>query len=203
MPRKKVPYDGPIYYTTFQVAKFLGVSLPTVVNWVKSGKLRAHKTPGGHRRIGHTDILVFARTHEYPVSPDFAAAAVTNRVLVVDDERDFAELVGEFLHLKGHFEVEVADSGFCAGFAVARFKPDLIVMDLMMPDMDGFQVHDMLRADPHTHHIPVIACTAYRDPDVQSRIEQQGFDGFLEKPLKLDALLNLVQQTLLVSADAP
>ena len=51
MARKKSSYDGPVYYTTYQVAKFLGVSLPTVVNWVNNGLLAAHRTPGGHRRI--------------------------------------------------------------------------------------------------------------------------------------------------------
>lgn len=196
MGRKKGSYGGPVYYTTFQVAKFLGVSLPTVVNWVNSGLLRAHRTPGGHRRIAHTDVLAFARANDYPVSREFAESVSVNRVLVVDDERDFAELVREFLQLKGGYEVEIANSGFQAGFTVARFKPDLIVMDLMMPDMDGFQVHDVLKADPDTHHIPVIACTAYRDPDIEGRINRQGFDGFLEKPLKLDALLSLVQNTL-------
>lgn len=203
MARKKGSYDRPVYYTTFQVAKVLGVSLPTVVNWVNSGRLKAHRTPGGHRRIAHTDVLAFARDNDYPVSREFADALAVNRVLVVDDERDFAELVREFLQLKGGYEVEVAHSGFHAGFTVARFKPDLIVMDIMMPDMDGFQVHDVLKADPDTRHIPVVACTAYRDPDVEVRIQRQGFDGFLEKPLKLDALLTMVRETLALHPRGP
>jgi two-component system cell cycle response regulator DivK len=65
-----------------------------------------------------------------------------------------------------------------------------------MPDMDGFEVHRMLREDPETRHIPVIACTAYRDPDVDRRILEQAFDGFVEKPLKLDSLLSVVQDKL-------
>ena len=76
--------------------------------------------------------------------------------------------------------MEVADSGFQAGFTVARFKPDLILMDLMMPDMDGFEVHRTLREDPDTRHVPVIACTAYRDPDVDRRIREERFDGSAE-----------------------
>jgi excisionase family DNA binding protein len=196
MARKKNPIDGPVYYTTYQVAKFLGVSLPTVVNWVNSGLLHAHRTPGGHRRIPHNDVLAFARENDYPIAPDLQAAGGKKRVLIVDDERDFSDMVREYLRVKGDFEVEVADSGFQAGFTVARFKPDLILMDLMMPDMDGFEVHRMLQDDPETKHVPVIACTAYRDPEVDERIDRESFDGLIEKPLKLEGLLALVREKL-------
>ena len=71
MARRKSNFSGPTYYTTYQVAKHLGVSLPTVVNWVNSGLLAAHRTPGGHRRIARNDIIAFAREHNYPLSREF------------------------------------------------------------------------------------------------------------------------------------
>jgi excisionase family DNA binding protein len=196
MARRKSSYDGSVYYTTFQVAKFLGVSLPTVVNWVNGGLLAAHRTPGGHRRIAHTDIIAFARDNKYPISPDFIAGNGRKRVLVVDDERDFADTVREYLNVKGGFEVEVAESGFQAGFVVASFKPDLILMDLMMPDMDGFEVYRILQSEPQTRHIPVIACTGYRDPAIDTRVREEGFDGLIEKPLNLEALHSMVKEWL-------
>jgi excisionase family DNA binding protein len=202
MARRKSTLEGPTYYTTYQVAKFLGVSLPTVVNWVKSGHLRAHRTPGGHRRIAHTDVVSFAQQNHYPLHELAAPPAKRRKVLVVDDEPDFAHVVKEYLALKGGLEVEVAESGFQAGYTVARFRPDLILLDLMMPDMDGFEVHRMLRADPETHRVPVIACTAYRDPVVDGRLREQPFDGFIEKPLELEALLRIVQAHL-QRADTP
>lgn len=193
MGRKQDSHEKATYYTTFQVAKFLGVSLPTVVNWIDAGRLEAHRTPGGHRRIAHNALVAFARSHAYPLSRDFVDAHAANKVLVVDDERDFAELVREYLELKAGYTVEMAHSGFHAGFAVARFKPDLILMDIMMPDMDGFQVLELLRSDPETRHIPVLACTAYRDPEVEARIQDIGFDGFIEKPLRLEALVSMIR----------
>ncbi len=198
MPRRKNQLAGPTYYTTYQVAKYLGVSLPTVVNWVNSGLLVAHRTPGGHRRIARNDLLSFARENDYPLSRDFLEQSVgsSKKVLVVDDEADFSDMVRDYLVLKGGFEVEVAQSGFQAGYTVARFKPDIVLMDILMPDMDGFEVHRRLRGDPETRHIPVIACTAYRDPAVDARIQEVKFDGFVEKPLKLDALLELLKHHL-------
>jgi len=193
MARRKKTYNGPVYYTTYQVAKYLGVSLPTVVNWVNSGLLAAHRTPGGHRRIAHNDIIAFARQNSYPIARELLEAGGGNkRVLIVDDETDFSDMVRDYLTLKGGLEVEVADSGFQAGFTVARFRPDVILMDLMMPDMDGFEVTRMLRADPDTRHIPVIACTAYRDVEVERKIAAEKFDGFVEKPLKLNVLLEMI-----------
>lgn len=197
MARKKTSVQGPVYYTTYQVAKFLGVSLPTVVNWVNSGLLRAHRTPGGHRRIAHNDVIAFARANDYPIAAELSVKGSSRKkVLVVDDERDFSDLVREYLRMKGDLEVEVADSGFQAGFTVARFKPDLILMDLMMPDMDGFEVHRTLREDPETRHIPVVACTAYRDQEVDRRLRDEPFDGFIEKPLQLETLLTLIRERL-------
>src|SRR4029079_5256283 len=90
MPRRKNQYDGPTYYTTYQVAKYLGVSLPTVVNWVNSGLLAAHRPPRAHRRIARNDIITFARDNDYPLSREFLEAGSGRRkVLIVDDEQDF------------------------------------------------------------------------------------------------------------------
>ena len=123
------------------------------------------------------------------------------RVLIVDDEADFSDMVREYLKVRGELDVEVADSGFQAGFTVAKFKPDLILMDLMMPHMDGFEVHRTLQEDPETQHVPVIACTAYRDPEIDRRIREERFDGFIEKPLKLDTLLDLIRERLGLAAE--
>lgn len=201
MPRKKSSVDGPVYYTTYQVAKMLGVSLPTVVNWVNSGLLSAHRTPGGHRRIARNDIIAFARAQDYPLSKELIGDdAGAQRVLIVDDEEDFAAMIRDYLTLKGGFEVEVANSGFAAGLTVVRFRPQIILLDLMMPDMDGFEVHRTLREDDDTKHIPVLACTAYRDPVVDARVAEERFDGFIEKPIKLDHLLAIVREKLGMTA---
>jgi excisionase family DNA binding protein len=201
MARKRQESAGPNYYTTFQVAKFLGVSPPTVVNWVNSGLLTAHRTPGGHRRMRSEDVVVFARAYNYPVPASMAQAVAepqpaARRVMIVDDERDFAQTVADYLELKGGFAVEIADSGFAAGLMMARFRPTVVLMDILMPDMDGFEVLRRLRADPETSHVPVIACTAYRDAAVEERARNEGFDGYLEKPLRFDRLLEVVESAM-------
>jgi len=193
MARRKTGLQGPQYFTTFQVAKLLGVSPPAVVNWVNQDLLRAHRTPGGHRRIAQDELVRFAQEHHYPLPPELQSPAPDQlRVLVVDDEEDFCEMVREYLTIKGGFHVEVATSGFAAGLTVARFQPHIILMDIMMPDMDGFEVLHKLRSEDATASIPVIACTAFRDPLIEKRIAAESFAGFIQKPLKLDELLDVV-----------
>ncbi|TVQ90966.1 MAG: response regulator [Deltaproteobacteria bacterium] len=183
----------PKFYTTHQVSKLLGVSIPTVCNWTDSGELKAHRTPGGHRRIGHESLVHFVEQRGLDISlgPEDARA----RILIVDDERDFSEMLRDYLQIKG-YDVEIAESGFQAGMTVARFRPDLILMDIMMPEMNGFEVHRVLRSEPQTRDIPVIACTAYRDADVDARVVKERFEGFIEKPIKMSQLLLLIQRTL-------
>ncbi len=201
MGRKKQEKIGLTFFTTFQVAKFLGVSPPTVVNWVNSGLLSAHRTPGGHRRLRLEDVVAFARAYNYPVphqltgAPDSAPPSA-RRVLIVDDELDFAQTVADYLQLKGNFEVEIAGSGFAAGVAVARFGPAVVLMDILMPDMDGFEVLRMLRKDAQMKKTPVIACTAFRDAAVEERARAEGFDGYIEKPIKFDRLMEMVEDAL-------
>jgi excisionase family DNA binding protein len=194
MARRKTGIQGPQYFTTFQVAKLLGVSPPAVVNWVNQELLKAHRTPGGHRRIAQHELVRFANEHHYPLPEDLRApsAAADWRVLVVDDEADFCDMVREYLTIRGGFNVEVATSGFGAGLTVARFMPHVILMDIMMPDMDGFEVLQRLRSDPTTRAIPVVACTAFRDPELERRIQSENFDRFVQKPLKLDELLDVI-----------
>jgi excisionase family DNA binding protein len=192
MSRRKSTETQTHFYTTKDVAVMFGVSNTTVVNWVKDGRLSAMKTPGGHRRIPRGEVLAFARENRFPVPRELAPTVQRRRVLVVDDERDFAETVREYL-VANDLEVDVESSGFAAGYHVARYKPDLILLDLLMPELDGFEVHRMLRANPETSHIPVIACTGYRAPEVDVRIAREGFDGFVEKPLKLDDLLTKIR----------
>ncbi len=186
----------PKYYTTFQAAGILGVSLATVVNWTREGLLAAHRTPGGHRRIAEADLLAFARAYNIPVPKEVSdTGAARRRVLVVDDDEDYLGTVRKILELKGGFSVEVARSGFGAGVAVERFRPDAILMDIRMPGMDGFEVTENLKNMRSGRPVPVIGCSAYADEAVRARIDQV-FDRFLSKPLDYDLLLETLEVVL-------
>lgn len=195
MPRKKKAIDAPVFYTTFDIARKLGVSPPTVVNWITNGLLVAHRTPGGHRRIPREELIAFARAQNYPLDLEAAPAppAAQERVLVVDDDVDFCDLLRAYIQSCGPYTVDVAHSGFSAGLLLARQPPDAIIMDIQMPDMNGFEVLHMIRQDPQVSHVPVIACTS-SGREVEEQIRQHSFQGFIRKPFKFDELLTMIAQ---------
>lgn len=174
------------YLTTAQVAKLLMVSPASVRLWISKGWLNAQVTPGGHRRILRRDVENFARDRGLILS-DMQSGT---RVLIVDDEVQFAQYLKEVLERWGEtIEVAVAHSGFEAGYLAHEFSPEVILLDLMMPTLDGFEVCSALKQDPQTRNIRVIAMTGYGSEDNVRRIISLGAERCLSKPFEVEDLL--------------
>ncbi len=183
------------YFTTYEASQFLGVSLPTVVNWIKAGRLKAHRTPGGHRRIAREELAGFIRRHSMPMPPELEEEGSSSRVLVVDDDNHACQIMTDVLERAG-YAVRSVSSGFAAGLAIGQFKPDLVLLDLMMPGMDGFAVVKDLRHQEATSLLPILAVTAMTDDTVKDRVKQAGFDGLVQKPFEFKVLLAAVERAL-------
>lgn len=110
------------------------------------------------------------------------------RMLIVDDEPDNLRLASEFLAYSGA-TVETTESGAKSLELVDVFKPNVIVLDLSMPVIDGWEVQRQLRARPDLNHIPIIALTAMAMPEDAARAQAAGFDGYITKPFRVSSLL--------------
>src|SRR5512143_492272 len=142
------------FYTTFEAARLLGVSLPTVVNWIKARRLKAHRTPGGHRRIAAEDLASFMLRHGMPVPAELTGAAPERRkALVVGAPGPAREGAVRLLAGSG-YATEQASPGFAAGAAAARFEPDVLVLQAEGPD--GGEVLRALRLDRELSEVPVV-----------------------------------------------
>ena len=106
----------------------------------------------------------------------------TWRVLVVEDEYDSVQLVSKVLNYH-QIEVDVAHNGHECMERLDKYEPTLIVTDLAMPGMDGWETLAAIRANPATRHIPVVAMTAYDSVDVAAEAERAGFDAYFPKPV--------------------
>jgi two-component system, cell cycle response regulator DivK len=114
-------------------------------------------------------------------------------VLIVEDNERNMKLVRDLLQFKGFRTLE-ADSA-TEGIALATaHQPDLILMDIQLPDMDGVAALGRLRADPATTDIPVVAVTAFAMKEDEQRLMQAGFDGYLVKPINVRELPEQVRQ---------
>lgn len=172
-------------FTTYQIGRFCAVNITTVMDWVDSGKLRAFKTPGGHRRVLRSDLLEFLQTYGMPVPGELRAA---KRILIVDDEALIIRLVERVARgLDPTPEFETAANGFEAGRKFAAFAPDLVVLDLMLPGLDGFSVCRAMREEgargAGRRGVRILAISGFDTEENKERILGCGADDYLGKPL--------------------
>jgi excisionase family DNA binding protein len=182
-------------YTTFQISRYCGVVTNTVISWINQGKLKGYKTIGGHRRVLHRDLITFLRKNQIPLHPDLVGRK--KKVLVVDDDPAVLRMVVRLLEGIGEpLEIETAVNGFEAGGKVESFQPDLLILDLMLPGIDGFKICKIIRARPSSRHINVIAITGQPLPDFRKRIMDAGADAFFAKPFHVRAMSQKVAELL-------
>jgi len=173
--------------STREAADRLGVSLRTVQLWAEAGVLRAWKTPGGHRRIlnSSVDELLQRRGGE------IARRAPDGRyqVLVVEDEPDFRRLFE--LHLRSWelpLELQSVPSGFDALVRIGASRPDLLITDLRMPGIDGFEMLRALKSSGAISELEVIVVTALTEHTINERGGLPEGVTVLHKPLRFAQL---------------
>jgi excisionase family DNA binding protein len=183
--------DRPL--TTGDVARLCRVSQVAVWKWIKKGKLKAYRFPGGHYRVELGAFRDFVKQNDIPVDVSILQHA-HKRVLIIDDEPSVVEIATRAVQRIGNdVVIATAGDGFEAGLQVATFRPDLLLLDLMMPGMDGFQVCRLVRSNPATAHIKIIIITAYGSHENLQRALQAGANDFVHKPVDLDRLLDKVR----------
>ncbi len=175
MPRRS-------FYTTFEISQICEVNPTTVQNWVKEKKLKAYVTPGGHRRVRREDLAAFMKGFGMPLPRELQG--VPPLILIVDDETEVLEMLTCVL-LGGEESLEVlsAQNGVEALLMIGDRKPDLLILDIMMPGMNGFEVCNKLKASPSTRNIKIVAISGDHERSVREGILSAGADLFFTKPL--------------------
>jgi excisionase family DNA binding protein len=184
-------------FTTFQTAKLCHVSPLSIINWVNAGRLPAFRTPGGHRRIRRDDLIRFMRENGMPLPDELREGSGRPKVLVVDDEASIREVMAEHFTTRGTpYEALAASDGFEAGRLMATFRPDVVLLDLRMPGLDGFQVCRTIKADPETSSTIVVAMTGYFSAETESRILECGAVRCFAKPVEPSTLSAFIDSVL-------
>lgn len=176
-------------YTTFEAARICHVTHHSIKNWIKQGLIKASRTPGGHYRILEEDLDAFRE--KYDMFPQEKGAS-KRRIMVVDDDPDILALMDKILSDEG-FELIKVSNATEAGLKAAQLSPDLILLDFLMPEIDGFQVCKALRDNELTRSTPIMAVTCLTKEQDIERIFDCGADEYLPKPFKADDLLEKVR----------
>jgi excisionase family DNA binding protein len=184
-------------FTTFDAAKLCHVSPLSIINWVNAGRLPAFRTPGGHRRIRKEDLVRFMRDSGIPLPDELREGSGRAKVLIVDDEASIRDVLAEHMTTRSRpFEVMTAADGFEAGRLVATFHPDVVLLDLRMPGIDGFQVCRAIKDDPGSAGAVVIAMTGYHTPETETRVLECGAIRCFAKPLEPAVLSGFIDTVL-------
>jgi CheY-like chemotaxis protein len=171
----------------------LGIGLTLVKNVVElhDGTVEAHS-----RGLGHgsefvvrlpTPVEAGEQPSEQPAPPARDVHAPSQRILIVDDNRDSAESLMSLLQLIGH-DAGVAHDGVQGLDAARSFRPDVVLLDLGLPKLNGFDVARRIREEPWGKTMALVALTGWGGPEEQEKTKRAGFDAHLVKPVHHDAL---------------
>jgi len=180
------------FMTTGAVASACQVSIPTVKRWIREGHLASFQTAGGHYRVTEDELDRFRVSRHIPAASPVAEELP--KVLIIDDDPVALGALADAFTWAGRYKVEVAQDGYEGLIRVGSFRPDVLVLDLRMPGLNGFQVCRRIKADPATRSTRILAVSGYAQGDTTARAFEAGADEFLEKPLEFRRLRSAVDR---------
>ena len=186
-------------YTTHDISRLLQVDPSTVSKWIDRGILLAFRTPGGHRRVRSSDLRTFLIAHQMPVPEELGSQVV--RLLVIDDEKAVLDAMKRaFKPLSNQMEIITTTSGVEALLLVSEQKPHGMLIDLNMPDIDGFEVCRRIRARKQLESVRLITMTARHNQEMVEASLRAGAVACLPKPVDPQQVIELFRVPIALSA---
>lgn len=177
-------------FTTGEAAKICKVSQQTIIRCFDSGQLKGFRVPGSRfRRIPRDVLYKFMKDNGIPTD---ALESGKRKALVVDDDPELVEMIRDVLEGDGRFEVRIANNGFDAGMMVKEYHPDVIVLDVMLPDINGKEVCQRVRSDTAMDDVKILCISGMVEADRISELKAAGANDFLQKPFEVEQLVDRV-----------
>jgi two-component system OmpR family response regulator len=174
-------------FTTGEAAKICKVSQQTIIRCFDNGTLKGFRVPGSRfRRIPRDQLFAFMKDNGIPTD---ALESGKRKVLIVDDDEELVELMVDVFERDGRFDVRSANNGFDAGMLVKEFRPDLVVLDVMLPDINGKEVCQRVRSDGNLEAVKIICISGMVEQDKIAELRVAGANDFLNKPFPIEKLL--------------
>jgi excisionase family DNA binding protein len=187
-------------FTTGEAAKICKVSQQTIIRCFDSGQLKGFRVPGSRfRRIPRDALYRFMRENNIPTD---ALESGRRKVLIVDDDPAVVELIKDVLGRDGRFEIKDVNNGFAAGMLAKEYHPDLIILDVMLPDINGQAVCELIRNDSTMEDIKIICISGMVEEDKIEDLHKSGANDILHKPLDIDELIRRICRLLEIEPGA-
>ncbi len=181
-------------YTTGEAAEICNLSQQTIIRCFDSGRLRGFRIPGSKfRKIPRDNLLKFMKDNSIPMQNLLSGK---KRLLVVDDDAEIVEMMTDVLSRDGRFEVKTASTGYDAGIMTQRFRPDLILLDYMLPDVNGNIVCKTIRENPEFTNTRIIIISGVINQPEIDELLKSGAEAFLKKPFSITELISKIAAVL-------
>jgi excisionase family DNA binding protein len=175
-------------FSSHEVGALLQANPSTVIRWIDSGQLKAYRTPGGHRRVRERDLVAFLRAFGMPI-PSELGGGENRRILLVDaDARLLRALRRGLAKVLPGCEVETCENWIEALLRIGASPPDVVVIDLALPGLDGLEVCRTIKAHPQTAGVAVVALSSQGDRDMEEKARDAGAVTLLAKPVTASQL---------------
>ncbi len=178
-----------------EAARLCSVDRSTMHRWVSAGKIKAYTTAGGHKRILPEDLKQWIEDNQLPFDIN-EFKSNKGKILIVDDDESvrnyLKKILGGLL-----IDTDFAVDGFDAGKKIIQYQPELIILDLFMPDMDGFEVCKNIKEDPSTKKIKILIMSGQETKENEEKAMLLGADAFLKKPSSKNIILECVEKLLM------
>ncbi len=174
-------------FTTGEAAKICKVSQQTIIRCFDNGTLKGFRVPGSRfRRIPRDQLFNFMKDNGIPTD---ALESGKKKLLIVDDDAELIELMSEAFERDGRFDIRTANNGFDAGMKVKEFRPDLVILDVMLPDINGKEVCQRVRSDESLDMVKIICISGMIEQDKVADLKEAGANDFIQKPFQVDRLI--------------
>ncbi len=181
-------------FTTGEAAEVCKVSQQTIIRCFDSGRLQGFRIPGSRfRRIPRQKLIKFMKENDIPLDN---LESGKKKVLIVDDDAEIVELMVDVLVRDGRFETKTASSGYEAGISTQQFRPDLILLDYMLPDINGNVVCQTIRKNPDFESIKIIIVSGVVKRDEIDQLLKSGAEDFIKKPFDIAELTGKITTVL-------
>ena len=181
-------------FTTGEAAEVCKVSQQTIIRCFDAGRLEGFRIPGSKfRRIPRQSLIRFMKENNIPLD---ALESGRKKVLVVDDDPEIVELLVDVLTRDGRFEVKTASSGYDAGILTEQLHPELILLDYMLPDVNGNIVCQTIRKNPEFENVKIIIISGVIKRDEIDQLLKSGAEDFIQKPFDVTELTDRITAVL-------
>ena len=174
------------YLSTGDIAAYCEVNVTTVKRWIRQGHLSGFQTPMGHFRVEKVAFVRFLKANDMPIDESLSNYATNNSILIMDDDPGMVKTIVMTLEdMDSDLDVESATDGYEGLMKIGKSVPDLLIIDLNMPKINGFEVIRQVKETKEYSTAKIMVISSTLDEETETKLEESGVSTYLSKPFKL------------------